>query len=122
MDRNPNYTIEKDINFIAERTANINVESVSLFRRYDKPWMNRKVRRVNLRLERTLMGPGGTHIGVIDSDYFVRGDYTIHGLHLNSQGKRKLTHFIAERVDSGHVSGVNSIPVITCARASPFLG
>jgi hypothetical protein len=110
------------INFIAERTANTNVELVSFFRRYDKPWMNRKIRIVNLRLERALMGPGGTHIGVIDSDYFVRGDYTTHGLHLNSQGKWKLTHLIAERVYGGHVSGVSSIPVIICARALPFLG
>jgi hypothetical protein len=61
------------------------------------------------------------HIGIINSDYFIRGDFTTHGLHLNSQGKRKLTHLIAERIDDDHVSGVNSIPVITCARASPFL-
>jgi hypothetical protein len=67
------------------------------------------------------MRSGGAHIGIINLDYFIRGDFTTHGLHLNSQGKRKLTHLIAERVDDDHVSGVNSIPVITCARASPFL-
>jgi hypothetical protein len=60
------------------------------------------------------------HIGDIDSDYFARGDYTTHDLHINSQGKRKLTHLIAKRVDGGHVSAVSSISVITCARASPF--
>jgi hypothetical protein len=113
LDRNYSYSIEKDINFIAERTANTNVEFVSLFMRHDKPWLKGKVRRVNLQLDRA-------HIGIIDSDYFVRGDYTTHGLHLNYQGKRKLTHLI-ERMDVGHVSGVSSIPVITHAIASPFL-
>jgi hypothetical protein len=28
---------------------------------------------------------------------------------------------IAERVGGGHVSGISSIPVVTHARASPFL-
>jgi hypothetical protein len=28
---------------------------------------------------------------------------------------------IVERMGEGHVSGASSIPVITCARASPFL-
>jgi hypothetical protein len=39
-----------------------------------------------------------------------------HGLHLNSQGKRKPIHLIAERMDGGHVSGISSIPLITCVR------
>jgi hypothetical protein len=32
-----------------------------------------------------------------------------------------LTQLIAERVIGGHVSSISSIPVITHARASPFL-
>ena len=76
---------------------------------------------MNLRLERALMGSGMAHIGIINSDYFVRGDFTTHGLHLNSQGKRKLTHLIAERMDDGLMPKISSIPVITCARAMPFL-
>jgi hypothetical protein len=61
------------------------------------------------------------HIGVIDTASLVRDDYTTHGLHLNSRGKRRLTHLIVERIGGGHVSSVRSIPVITHARASPFL-
>jgi hypothetical protein len=94
---------------------------VNLFKRHDKPWMNEKVRRTNLRLDRALMGSVGAHIGVINSDCFVRGDFRMHGLNLNSHGKRKLTHLIAGKVDDDHVSEVSSIPVIICARASPFL-
>jgi hypothetical protein len=61
------------------------------------------------------------HIGVIDTASLVRDDYTTHDLHLNSLGKRRLTHLIAERISGGHVSNVSIIPVITHARASPFL-
>jgi hypothetical protein len=78
---------------------------------------------------------------LIGTSSVVMDDYTMHGLNLNSQGKKRLTQLIAERVVSGHVSGVSSIPVtyslflpfvmqlkynisipvITHARASPFL-
>jgi hypothetical protein len=37
LDRNHYYSVEKDVNFIAERTANTNVGLVSFFSRYDKP-------------------------------------------------------------------------------------
>jgi hypothetical protein len=121
LDRNYYYSVEKDVNFIAERTANTNVGRANLFRRHDKPWMNERVRRVNLQLDRALMGSDMAHIGFIDTASFVRDDYRTHGLHLNSQGKRRLTHLIAERISGGHVSSVSSIPVITHATASPFL-
>jgi hypothetical protein len=37
LDRNHYYSVEKDVNFIAERTANTNVGLVNLFRRHNKP-------------------------------------------------------------------------------------
>jgi hypothetical protein len=49
LDRNYYHSVEKDANFIAERAANTNVGPVKLFKRHDKPWMNGRVRRVNLR-------------------------------------------------------------------------
>jgi hypothetical protein len=61
------------------------------------------------------------HDGVTDTASFVRDDYTTHGLHLNSRGKRRLTHVIAERIGGGHVSSVSSIPVIIHTTDSPFL-
>jgi hypothetical protein len=120
LDRNHCYSVEKDVNFIAERTANTNVGLVTLFRRHNKPWMNERVRRENLWLDRALMGRDMAHIGVNDTDSFMRDDYTTHGLHLNSQGKRRLTHLTAERIRGGHVLSVSNIPVIIHARASPF--
>jgi hypothetical protein len=74
---------------------------VNVFRRHDKPWMNKRVRRVNLWLDQALMGHDMAHIGVTDTASFVRDDYTTHGLHLNSQGKRRLTHLIDERISGG---------------------
>jgi hypothetical protein len=62
-----------------------------------------------------------SHIGITDAASIARKEFTMHGLHLNSRGKKKLLHFIAERVTGGHVSSISSILVITHARASPFL-
>jgi hypothetical protein len=61
------------------------------------------------------------HIGIIDTASIAREDFTKHGLHQNSRGKKRLTHLIAERVVGGHVSRISRIPVTTHARASPFL-
>jgi hypothetical protein len=122
LERNCHYSIEKDLSFIAKRTDHTNVRFVNLLRRYDKPWMNRKMRNVNLRLDWALLGHGMSHLGVVDTTTIGREEYTTHGLHLNSKGKRKLLLLIADKLDRGHVSGVSSIPVIIHARASPFLG
>ena len=84
--------------------------------------MNRKMRTVNLRLDRALLGHGMSHLGVVDTTTIGREEYTTHVLHLNSKGKRKLMLLIADKLDRGHVSGVSSIPVIIHATASPFLG
>jgi hypothetical protein len=120
LDRNFKYSIEKDINVIAERTANTSVEFVNLFQRHDKPWMNGRVMSMNLQLDRALMRHDMSHIGVTDVSSMVREDFTMHGLHLNSEGKRRLRHLIAERIIGGHVSSISSIPVITHATAPLF--
>jgi hypothetical protein len=83
------------------------VRCVNLFERHDKPWMNGRVRSM-------------PHIGVSDTSSIVREDYTMHGLHLSCEGKKKLTQPIAERVVGGHASGISSIPIIAHARAFPF--
>jgi hypothetical protein len=62
------------------------------------------------------------HIGVTETSITREEEYTTHGLHLNSQGKKRLTQLTVERVVGGNASGMSSIPVITLTRASPFLG
>jgi hypothetical protein len=120
LDRNYNYSIEKHLNSIARSTGHTNVGFVGLLRRRDKLWINRKVRSVNLQFDRALLGQGMSHICVIDTSTFVREEFMTHGLHLNLRGTR-LTLLIADGLNGGHVSGISSIPVITHARASPFL-
>jgi len=74
-----------------------------------------------LQLDRALMRYDMPHINVIDTGTTVREEYTTHGLHLNSRGKTRLTHLMAESICGGHVPSMNSsIPVITHTRASPF--
>jgi hypothetical protein len=121
LDQNYHYSIEKDFNFIAKRTGHTNVGFVNLLRRHDKPWMNKKVRSVNVRLHWALLGHGMSHVSVIDTMTIVREEFTNHGLHLNLRGKRKLMLLTAGGLDVGHVAGVSSIPVITHAIVSPFL-
>jgi hypothetical protein len=76
LDRNCHCQIEKDINFIAEKTSDTNVRFINLFERHNEPWMNEKVRSVNLRLDQALMGRGTSDIGVIDTASIVREEYT----------------------------------------------
>jgi hypothetical protein len=45
---NPEDSSEQDLSFFAERTANMNVGFVSLLMRHDKPWVDGRVRGVNL--------------------------------------------------------------------------
>jgi len=45
---------------------------------------------------------------------------TTRGLHLNSQGKKKLTYLTAKRVSCGHVASISCIPVVIHATASSF--
>jgi hypothetical protein len=85
----------------------------------DKPWKNGRVKSMNLWLDRALMRHDISHIGEIDTPSIVREDDTMHGRHLNSQGKKRLTQLIAERVVD-HVSGTSTVPVITHARTSPI--
>ena len=122
LDRNFKYLIKKDLNIIARRTNHTNVGFVNLLRRRDRLWMNRTVKSVNLRLDRTLLGQRMSHVGVMDTTTLKRDEFTTHGLHLNWRGKRRLMLLIADGLDGGHTSSVSSIPVITHARACPFLG
>jgi len=72
---------------------------MKFLRKYDRPWMNRKLRTVNLRLDRALLGPGLPHVGFVGTTTIGREEYTAHGLHLNSRGKRRLTLLIADRLE-----------------------
>jgi hypothetical protein len=85
---------------------------VGLLWRHDKPWINRWVREVNLRLECSLVEVGRTHIDVVDVSSISRRE---HGLHLNPQGKDKLMQLIAESIKGRH------IPVVMGVQ-NPFLG
>jgi len=64
-----------------------------------------------------------SHINVTYGGTIVNTEYTTHGLHLNSGGKMRLTHFIADSIHGRHMPSSNSTTlVITHAIAPPFLG
>jgi hypothetical protein len=116
------YSVNKDLSFIAERTSNTKVGSVSLLRRYDKLWMNRRVRSVNLSFDRALMEHSMSHINVTDTGTILRKQYTQHMAYTLISEVRWGLH-IAESIRGGYVPNMNSsIPTTIHARASPFLG
>ncbi|KAJ4437507.1 hypothetical protein ANN_17652 [Periplaneta americana] len=98
LDRDVSYSVERDLENISKDSSHTNVEVVELFDRYDKPWLHSRVRSMNARLGRALIRPNASHIDVIEVCSIKRDDYTSHGLHLNSRGKKKLLHLIANRI------------------------
>jgi hypothetical protein len=90
-------------------TSSTNVKFVGLFWRHDKPWINRWVREVNLRLELSLVEVGRSHIDVVDISSISRREHTVHGLHLNPRGKDKLTRLIAESIKGRHIPVVKGV-------------
>jgi hypothetical protein len=119
LDRNYHYSINKDLKFFANRMNNTDVGFVNLFIRYDKPWMNKRTRSMNVWLDWALRGHDMSHTGVINTASIIREVCTSHGLCLNSQGERRLANLAAEKMGGNHVTDVRSIPVIT--NAEPLL-
>lgn len=83
LERNHCYSVERDVNFNAERTTNIN-EFVNLFKKHDKLWMYRRVTIVNLWLDRALAGCDMADAGVTNTASSVRDDHITHDLCINS--------------------------------------
>jgi len=81
LHRNYQCSFEMDINLTAESSNNMNVRFVNLFWRHDKPWINRKVRGVNLGLHQALLECGKSCICVTETTSFQREDLMTHGLH-----------------------------------------
>jgi hypothetical protein len=109
LDRNRNYQIEKDLSDIAQKNSSTNVKLVSLLWRHDKPWINRRVRDVNLRLEHSLVEVGRTHIDVVGVYSISRRKHTVHGLHLHPRGKDKLTRLNADSIKGRHIPVVMGV-------------
>ena len=109
------YSIGKDINVIAERSNNSNVQSVNLFWRHDKPWINRKVRKVNLRLDLVHLGCSNSHIQVT-SNRRLHDPWSVSTF----MRQKKLTLPTTKSLGDKNASGTDSIPDITSATASPL--
>jgi hypothetical protein len=62
-----------------------------------------------------------SHTGVTDTSPIVREDYTVHDLHLNSRGKKRLVQLTAERVVGDHGSGISSIKSVYSTVNATFI-
>jgi hypothetical protein len=90
LDGNSHYSVENDLDNIAERTSNTRVGFVNLFERHDKLWMNGRVRSMNLLLGRAQMSCDMSEIGVSDTSSVEGEYYTMHYLDLIYRGKKRL--------------------------------
>jgi hypothetical protein len=76
LDRNYHYSIQNDLNFIAESISNTSVGSVNLFESNDKICMGGGVRSMNLWLYQALMKHDMSHTGLTDTSSIAREDST----------------------------------------------
>ena len=81
------------------RSNNRNAWCLKLFWRHDKPWINWKLKSVNLKRDRAQLECGKSNICVVQTTSFQRDDFTTHGLRLNFRGKKKITRLIAKGID-----------------------
>jgi hypothetical protein len=80
LGRNYHYSIENDLNFIAERTSNTSVGIVNFVDSNEKMWKGRRVRTMNLWLYRALMRHDMSHIGLTDTSSIAREGYIHYAL------------------------------------------
>lgn len=114
LDRDPSFDIEQDLRSISSSSSHTNINFVELFHRYDKPSLRDKVKAVNDKLWNFSANNG--NINVLSVNSIRREEYTRHGLHLNSRGKKTLAKLIAEEFNCNR-----PIPVIV-GGSSRFLG
>lgn len=75
---------DKDLNYTAKKTTNMTVGFVNYLTRHNKPWTNRKVKRLH---HTSTMGGDLSHTGVTDMISILKEADRTHSLHINSQDK-----------------------------------
>lgn len=66
--------------------------------RYDKPNLNKIIRRTNMDMKNELVCHENFNHSLLSLKKLREGDYTRHGLHLNMTGKHRLCHIIKEHL------------------------
>lgn len=102
-------TIAEEIEELLKNTHTTNVIVSSIPFRYDVPFVNTKIRQINLNLKR--ITERYAHSTFMPFNNMKRSDYSYHGLHLNNKGKSKMTHLI-----SNFTNHKRNIPVIVTNR------
>jgi lysophospholipase L1-like esterase len=101
--------ITENIEALLEKTDNTNVIVSPIPFRYDIPFVNTRIKRINLKLKK--LTERYSHSTFLSFNNMNRNDYSYYGLHLNSKGKSKLTHLISD-----FINHKGKIPVIITNR------
>lgn len=119
-DRNINMNLLiKNIDEKLKAIINTNIVLSSIPYRYDKPFYNKKIRKINNIIR--MISYNHSHVYYLPLQELSRIDYTYHGLHLNDSGKDKIVSIIHKTIKSETTSEQNNIPVIITERKH-FLG
>lgn len=95
IDVNEKYicdSIEKTL----KMTSHTNVVLSAIPFRYDYPHLNRKIRNINVTLNK--ITKKYSHVSFLQLYSFNRTDYTTNGLHFNYEGKKKYCNLISDNI------------------------
>jgi len=91
------------------KCSHTNILLLKIPYRYDKPWLNNKIRYINHKLQDLTIYP---FITLVNLNILRRNLYTEHGLHLNTFGKQKLSSLICENVVEETSNTYRNIPIV----------
>lgn len=101
--------ITEEIENLLEKTNTTNIIISSIPFRYDIPYVNKKIKKININLKR--ITEKYSHSSFLSFNNMNRSDYSYHGVHFNNKGKSKLTHLISD-----FINHKQKIPVIITNR------
>lgn len=91
------YDVKPFVKELAHKTQNTNVILCTVPLRYDKPHLNKKIRKINIDL--IIESLKYEHIKIISLSNILAQHYTTKGLHLNYSGKKRLSRLVVDKIN-----------------------
>lgn len=96
------FDIRHYVNRIAHKTKHTNVILCTIPLRYDKPYLNKKIRKINIDL--VIESLKYEHIKILSLSNIPINNYTTRGIHLNYKGKQCLSKRVTEKINSPNLN------------------
>lgn len=96
IDGRTEYDIKPFVNELANKTKHTNLVLCTVPLRYDKPHLNKKIRKINIDL--VIEALKYDHIKIISLSYLSKILYNSKGIHFSNRGKEKLSQLIVNKI------------------------